>query len=417
MRGYNPGEGEWEGMREREKPFYGWFVCAGCAMLLFCTSGLAINAFTIYQPYILRLNGFTNAQSSLIVTIRSLLSFVSMLLTGLYYRKLSLRTGMLLAGLMAAGGFFLFGAARGFFLYGLAAALVGLGYGFGTMIPVSMVMERWFIEKRTLAVGVCSAVTGLSTLGIPSLLTWMIERLGMASSFYIEGAFIVLLVTVSALLIRSRPADMGLHPWGDWDEAGRIELSGHAEGLNRKDWALLVPMMLCIGAFTNVGYSHLSVLAVGEGFSAHTTALAITVSGVALMAAKFGYGAVTEKLTARRTNWVFGAVLIAGLVLCCVTRGRTWLLYTAMVVLGCGLPVGTVGLTVWAGDLSTPEQYDGTVRRFQVGYAAGGLVFSTLPGLLADRFGGSYVPAYIFFTACAVFVVLSIGLLYRKKDI
>jgi len=404
-------------MREREKPFYGWFVCAGCAMLLFCTSGLAINAFTIYQPYILRLNGFTNAQSSLIVTIRSLLSFVSMLLTGLYYRKLSLRTGMLLAGLMAAGGFFLFGAARGFFLYGLAAALVGLGYGFGTMIPVSMVMERWFIEKRTLAVGVCSAVTGLSTLGIPSLLTWMIERLGMASSFYIEGAFIVLLVTVSALLIRSRPADMGLHPWGDWDEAGRIELSGHAEGLNRKDWALLVPMMLCIGAFTNVGYSHLSVLAVGEGFSAHTTALAITVSGVALMAAKFGYGAVTEKLTARRTNWVFGAVLIAGLVLCCVTRGRTWLLYTAMVVLGCGLPVGTVGLTVWAGDLSTPEQYDGTVRRFQVGYAAGGLVFSTLPGLLADRFGGSYVPAYIFFTACAVFVVLSIGLLYRKKDI
>lgn len=57
-----------------KKIHYAWFVCAGCALLLFCTSGLSINAFTIYQPYILKLNNFTNSQSSMIITVSSPIS-------------------------------------------------------------------------------------------------------------------------------------------------------------------------------------------------------------------------------------------------------------------------------------------------------------------------------------------------------
>lgn len=393
---------------------YGWAVCAGCALLLFCTSGLAVNAFTIYQPYILTQNGFTNAQSSLIVTVRSLFGFAAMLLTGIYYRKLSLRAGMGLAGMLIAAGFFLFGAARSYVTYLLAAAVVGLGYGFGTMIPVSIAMERWFIEKRTMAVGLCSAVTGLSTLGIPTLLTWMIERNGLAAAFRMEGAAIAVLILISFLLIRSRPQDMGMTPYGNWDRVETVELARHGRSLVRKDWMLLVPMLLCTGAFTSVGYSHITVLAQGEGVPAHTIALAVTISGVTLMVSKFLYGVIEEKMSAYRTNWIFGGLLTAGLVLCCVFGGRTGMLFLAMVVYGLGLPLGTVAMTAWAGDLASPEKYDETIRRFQVGYSAGGLVFSTLPGILADRFGGSYVPAYIFFTGCAVFTVFAIQRVYRR---
>ena len=401
-----------------KKPHYAWFVCAGCAMLLFCTSGLCVNAFTIYQPYILSLNGFTNAQSSLIVTVRSLFGFGSMLLTGVYYKKLSLRGGMGLAGLLTVVGFVLFGAARSFSAYALAAAVVGVGYGLGTMIPVSMVMERWFIEKRTLAVGLCSAVTGLSTLGIPSLLTWLIEKYGLSATFYMEGGVIAVLALGSFLLVRSRPADIGLKPYGSWDAAA-AELGGRERtgSLAKKDWLLLIPMLLCVGAFTSVGYSHITVLAKGAGFAPHTIALAVTVSGLALMASKFGYGWLEEKLSTYATNWIFGGLLIAGLILCCVTGGKTLLLYAAMIVYSMGLPLGTIGLTAWAGDLSSPEQYDATIQRFQTGYAAGGLVFSTLPGILADRFGGSYVPAYMFFIACAAFTVAVIQRVYRKAGL
>lgn len=399
----------------RRKPHYAWAVCVGCALLLFCTSGLAINAFTIYQPYILTQNAFTNAQSSLIVTVRSLTSFFSMLLCGLFYKKFSLRTGMGLSGLMIAAGFFLFGAAKSFFAYCLAAAVIGMGYGFGTMIPVSIAMERWFIEKRTLAVGLCSAVTGLSTLGIPTLLTSLIEQHGLASTFRMEGVLIAVLTGVSFLLVRSRPVDMGMTPYGSWDAVDHDSFETHDREVTKRDWALLVPMLLSVGAFTSVGYSHITVLAKGEGFAPDTIALAVTVSGITLMVGKFGYGWLTERLGTYRMNWICGGLLAAGLVLCCLTHGRPALLYAAMIVYGLGLPLGTVAITAWAGDLASPEQYESVIQRFQTLYAAGALLFSSLPGILADRFGGSYVPAYLFFLACAVFTVFVIQLLYHRS--
>ena len=403
-------------MKGRARLHYGWVVCAACALLLFCTSGLAVNAFTIYQPYILAQNGFTNAQSSMIVTVRSLFGFAGMLLTGRYYRRLTLRAGMGLAGGMITAGFFLFGAARSYVVYLAAAAVVGVGYGFGTMIPVSMVMERWFIEKRNTAVGLCSAVTGLSTLGFPSLLTWGIERYGLAAAFRFEGLCIVGLVLLSFLLNRSQPADMGLRPYGSWDAVEHGGYREHGRSLGKKHWMILIPALLCVGAFASVGYSHITVLARGEGASAHTAAIAVTISGIALVGSKFLYGVVTERITTYKANWVFGAILTAGLFLCCVFRGSAAVLYPAMAVYGIGLPVGTVGLTAWAGDLSAPEKYDETIRRFQVCYAAGGMLFSTLPGILADRSGGSYVPAYVFFTCCAVFTILAVQWVYCHSE-
>ena len=138
---------------------------------MFCTSGLSINAFTVYQPYIIAENGFSNTQASSIITVRSMFAFVSMFLTGVYYKKISLRKGMAVAGLLITSGFMLFGIAENYLTYCIGAVCVGFGYGFGTMVPIAIVLEHWFLKKRTLALSICSAITGVSTFGIPSLIT------------------------------------------------------------------------------------------------------------------------------------------------------------------------------------------------------------------------------------------------------
>ena len=385
---------------------YAWLVCAGCALLLFCTSGLTVNAFTIYQPYILRQGGLTNAQSSLLIMFRNLFSFFSMLLTGWYYRKLSLRIGMLLSGLTVALGFFLYGIAHTLPMYLLAAMVVGIGYGFGTMIPIAILLEHWFLKERTLAIGVCTAVTGLSTLGIPTLLTNMIERYGLALTFTAEAIVIILLTLISFLLIRDNPEKVGMKPFGYGEEIEEEKKLHHGTGLNRKDWFFVVPMLLLLGGFTSPGYSHLTVHMNALGYSPGTIAMAIMVSGIAIMFGKSGYGVVADRIGDYRTNWVFGIILIGGLALCCIPRNSLPLLYATMCTYSFGLGLTTVGLTAWVGDWSREDQYDANTRRFQAGYSGGALLFSPLPGLLADRAGGSYVPAYVFFLVSAVLVVL-----------
>jgi len=399
-----------------KKIHYGWFVCAGCALLLFCTSGLSVNAFTVYQPYILQQNHFTNAQSSTIITMRSLFSFFAMFFTGKYYKVFSFRIGITISGILTVLGFLMFGLASTHFSYCLAAAAIGLGYGFGTMIPVAIVLEHWFILKRTFTIGICSACTGLSTLGIPSALTWLIENHGLKQAFLAESVCIAALITIAVLLIRDHPTQMGTQPYG-FGEIPVKTSNAHTiknNTLSRKHWILIVFMLLLLGPMMNVGYSHLSVLVSSEGFNPQLTALSITISGVMLTIGKFAFGWMSDKIGTYRCNWIFGSILILGLILCCVMRGNVVLLFIAMCCYGGGLATTSVGLTAWAGDLSTPEQYDNNVRRFQLGYAAGTLWFSSLPGTLADYFDGSYIPAYIFFVAFAIFVLLSVQLLYRS---
>ena len=397
-----------------KKPHHAWFVCAGCALLLFCTSGLTVNVFTIYQPFILRQGNLTNAQSSMLIMIRNLFSFLGMLLTAWYYRKLTLRTGMLLSGLTVALSFLVYGLSSRYGIYLLAAALAGIGYGFGTMIPIAILLEHWFTKKRTLAIGICSAVTGLSTLGIPSLLTACISRFSLRTAFFGESAGIALLTFVSFLLVRDRPEDLGLQPFGYGEAEESQNGARHESGLKSRDWLLIVPMLLLIGGFTSVGYSHLAVHMNALGFQPTVTALAITVSGVFIMAGKAGFGLVSDRLGTVRTNWIFGALLILGLFLCCVIRGSIPLLFAAMCTYGFGLGLTTVGLTAWVGDWSTQAQYDANTRRFQLGYSGGALVFSSLPGILADRAGGSYVSSYVFFFLSSIVMLAVVQSIYYR---
>ena len=49
-----------------------WLVCLGGAVMFFVAIGLGSNLYSVYQPYIIVQNGFTNTQAAWIVTTRSL---------------------------------------------------------------------------------------------------------------------------------------------------------------------------------------------------------------------------------------------------------------------------------------------------------------------------------------------------------
>ena len=83
-------------------------TCAGCTGMLLVTSGIVMNVFSAAQPYILAQNGFTNTQTSLIITVRSAVYLLCMLLIERYYARMGYRTGCALACMLAAGSFVLF---------------------------------------------------------------------------------------------------------------------------------------------------------------------------------------------------------------------------------------------------------------------------------------------------------------------
>jgi len=166
------------------KPHYAWLVCLGGALSLFTVMGLGVNIFTLYQPEIISVNGFTNAQGSWITTTRSLFILAALLCVNQLCAKIGLRLVMTLGMLLVGLSCLCFGLAKTFPAYCLAAALTGLGYCFGGMVPLSLVITNWFDSRRGFALGLASAGSGVATIFAPPIVTALIRSHGLKAAFF-----------------------------------------------------------------------------------------------------------------------------------------------------------------------------------------------------------------------------------------
>ena len=399
-----------------------WKVCIGCAILFFCTSGLVTNAFSIYLPYILSLDGFTNTRISTLLTVRSLAGFIALFATGLYYRVLSLKKGMLLSMIMVAAGFLVYGfAGPNYPLYLLGALLTGFGYGFGSMAAIGVILDNWFETDLPVATGICGSVTGLSTLGIPTLITVLIGRIGLGNTFRLEALAILLITLLCRRLILSDPSGTGDVPFSRGQKSGEASAlsavrPSYRPVLTKKLWLIMMPATFILGGYTATAYSNLSVLMTGEGLSISAAALVILVSGLSVTASKLLYGFASERFSTYKCNWVFGALTVSGLILCQFTAGQAFPMGLSIVIYSAGLGMTTIGPVVWARELSSHEDFEFNNRLFQIGFVGGTLLLSPFPGIIADRSGGSYLPAFLCFTVGAVLVTLIIQAVYRRAQ-
>ena len=85
----------------KPKLHYAWIVCL-CGLWLFvCNMGLTSNILSVYLPFI-EAEGLSDSMGSAILSVRCVFSFAVTFLVELYYRKLSLRRGILLASFIGA---------------------------------------------------------------------------------------------------------------------------------------------------------------------------------------------------------------------------------------------------------------------------------------------------------------------------
>ena len=395
------------------KPHYSWVVCVLCGFLLFVTIGTVYNGFSIYLPYIREAAGLTATQTSTLVTIRSLTALFAMFTISGYYRVFTPRAGTYLAVLGAAVTYLIFALSKGYFGYCLGVALGGLAYSYGAMVPVSIIIQRWFVAHRGLALGIASTGTGLATVILPPVSTFVVERFSLKAAFGAEAVMILIIGTLIFLLLRNDPKEKGLLPLGvveelpeETAEAREKKTTGKGSGFSGSVWVLVGGATFILGAVANVGFAHLTLLYDKEGFPTMTVALLISITGFSIAVGKILYGLLTDRVGGNLSTFLTAVVLLIAHALCCLAfNGSVPIAVSAMVLIGLGYPISTLGPSVWAGDMTDPEHYTDALRNLQIMYALGSLVFTSVPGIMADHMG-SYVPYYVL---CVIFVAVAAG--------
>lgn len=392
---------------------YAWLVCLGGMLSLCMTMGLGVNVFSIYQSEIIELNHFTNAQGSWITTIRTLFILGTLLLINQLCDKLGLRLVMPLGMVLVGVGRFCFGLSSSFWMYCASAALTGIGYCMGGMVPLALIISRWFDSRRSLALGIASAGSGISTLIAPPVLTRLMTTHGLRAAFFCEGAVILLGAAAGWLLLRSSPADMGLEPYRlENDPAPAVQRD--SEGYGPVPVLFLMLAAFLLGAPNGPGFSHLAILFTTEGYDPMTVAGLISYMGVTICVGKVLFGQLYDRLGSWISNILILGINLAGLALCCLAfTKRLSIAFLALTAFGLGLAITAVCPSVWARDLARSTGFPKIVRAFTAVNSFGMLLFGPIPGILADRFG-SYVPAYALFLGTMILVTLIIQLLYLR---
>ena len=286
----------------------------------------------------------------------------------------------------------------------IGAFAAGLGYGMGGMYPVSVLLHRWFRLHEPIALGICTACTGLAVIFGSPLITAISENYGVRTTLLFHGMMLIVGAVLCFVIIRNWPQGVEHRKAVKKGEKSRFRFT----------WMHVAA--LCIGVSGNAAFQFLGMHFDNQGLSSYQVAGVISAVGTALMISKFLYGGAIDRFGTRKTNIVFMFISTAGLILCCLCGNNYKLAMLSMILYGLGLAYSTIGLTVYAEDLCAVEDFENRVREYQMCYTLGSLTFSPIVGILADA-TGSYVLFYAIATVLGVAALAIIELNYKKKAV
>jgi MFS family permease len=187
--------------------------------------------------------------------------------------------------------------------------LVGLGTGAMALSLVATVTGRWFVARRGLVSGVLTAAGATGQLVFLPVVALVNERWGWRPAALGTAVAALAVVPLVAWLLRDRPRDLGVAPYGgtpddDVEPArgnpGRTALRGLADAVRTRPFWLLAGGFLICGASTNgLVQPHFIPAAHDHGMPVTTAAGLLAVVGIFDVAGTVLSGWLTDRVDPR----------------------------------------------------------------------------------------------------------------------
>ncbi|MCB2074719.1 MAG: MFS transporter [Novosphingobium sp.] len=374
-------------------------LMAACGMIATTYSVIAVPLAEEFQPsrMVLMLAMTVMALVTALVSppLGSLMDRLSMrLMTGL-------GVGFIVAGYFALS--FTTSFLQAIIIFGLlmGPAQVLLGPMAGTVL-----LSRWFVERRGRALGIAIAGVALGGFIFPPVIQGLLGQFDWRVALRLLSLILLVCTVPAVFLIVNRPSDRGLHP--DGAATAPVSAGNHADTPPASSRAILSdPAFWIAGILFAVVPSgmmgmvtSLMPLATDEGVDPTAAALLISVYAASGFIAKLSFAAVADRLHPRALLFLSLVGFALGMACLILAEAGIWMI-------GCGVVL--IGLF---GGLMIPTQSFLIPRIFGervIGRASGliqvlvlAILLLTPPtfGLIFDL-TGNYDAIFIVFTALA----------------
>jgi MFS family permease len=389
-----------------------WVVMIGCCFLLMSLA-LITTCMSFFVLPVSEALGFERGAFTIYYSLAALVGVFAMPVWGRIIPKLGIKASVAIAGAGGAACMALFSVCTSLVAFYILGILLGIMIAGMTMLPASILINAWFESKRGLAMGIVMACSGVGGAIFSPILAWVIENYSWQTGYLVNAAAMAVLTVPTALfLLKGKPSELGLLPYGASDSpAGIAQTAKDATGVSAKiatksaAFIMLAVAVVLINVMASL-LQHIPAHLVQVGIDATAAAGIISIYMIVVIIAKVLLGIANDR---------FGtvAVLITAFVLwggsfvvLALTQGYLIAVIGAA-LFGMGVSVVTVMPPLITGQMFGQKDYSAIYAVIGALSSLGLAIGTPIIGLVYDK-TGSYAGAFF---GCLVVLVASIVLL------
>lgn len=352
----------------------GWRQVAICFMLL-AAAGMIASTYSIVAVPLAQEFNPSRMVLMLSMTVLSGACAVLSPFLGNLMDRISLRKLMVAGGLFLGAGYAMLSLATSFtqvlVIFGVLIAPANVLIG---PVAVTVLLSRWFAERRGRAIGI--AIAGISAGGFvfPMIIQGFLDAHQWREALQLLGLVLVVWTVPAALLVVNRPSDRGLNADGAAEppalaqaELAKAPISARGLLGDPAFWMIALTVAIVTSGMKGM-ITNLAPLAIDTGIEASDAAMLISVYAGCGFIAKMNFAALADRLGPRVL--MFTALGGFGLGMACLTQAQA----------GYGVIAFGVAITGLFGGLMVPIESFLAPRVF--GQRAVGRAMGLLSGVI-----------------------------------
>ena len=386
--------------------------------MVVAAAGLGFAAFGVVIPGFLAVSEsiradlhITSGQSAFVVGAAWGVGDITSLGAGWLADRYGARRLVLAGGLMCGTGFAALAFADSFWMVVFAySGLAAVGRGLGIFPTLMTVVNQWFIRRKALAISIVNTSFAAGAAALLPAMSWSATLVDWRVSVFASGALVCLLTLPAVAIIRSRPEDIGLQPYGAEQDAdsrrrvspNRTEAGGTPDATTteysvRQALVTMSFWMLAIGAVLRTITSDVLIinqipLLIWKGVPEGRSAYYLSLTYLAMIPFRFGMGIAASLLPPRLLlgGGMVVAMLCTAAVLTFSGERVAWFL-----ILSSATGQGVSALAWLAvGEYFGRRSFGTLVGMMTVCYGVSGLIVPAAAGSVFDQFD-SFVPVLL----------------------
>lgn len=379
---------------------YGFVIVACCCLMMGINVGLTFSCAGIYYQPVSASLGVPVGEFGIYMSVMYVSSTLMLSVAGGMLERWSARLLFTLNSAIMGVTFVAMAFFNHVWEFYIAGGVLGVTLAFLLYLSFPTLVNRWFHSKVGIMIGICSAASGIGGMIFNPIAGWIITNHGWRWGYGSFGLIILLAVTpVLALLLRDRPQQMGLLPYGADSRAGGVadsKVSPDATPGVRYGKALRMPAfyITLLFAFMMMGTSTLNLFipnyVTEHGFSLEQASLtaAFVMAGVTVGKVALGYINDRNCLAGVSATTLCG---IGGLLAIIFCGGELAVIMGGAFLFGWAYAGVTVQSAMLTRTVFGPKDYARIYSNISIALAAGGALASGGWGLLADATSFSFI--------------------------